>query len=162
MILTIKFPVNRNLLYPKISAQVDNPGAGCQKRLGKFGREAVRQSEKNNSRLASDLFWIGIGKFEGGRDFLMREARKNFREGFADQLARRCCGKIDIRMREQQANQFLAGVTGSAHYRHLRSCHNAQCVFRPARVATKSYTRREDRINRIKWDLSETKSCESC
>ena len=50
-------------------------------------------------------------------------------------------------MRKEQTDQFLAGVTGSAYHRDFRLCaagdsglyiflHNAQCVFRLARIAT--------------------------
>jgi hypothetical protein len=80
------------------------------------------------------------------------KARKNLRQRFAGQLPRGCRDKIDLWMREEQTDQLLAGVTGSAHYRDLGSCHNAQCVFRLARIATKSCAKKQDRIKRIKLD----------
>src|SRR2546423_8924485 len=153
MVLPIKFPINGGVLYPKIRAQIDNTRAGCQERLGQFSCDSVWQSEKNKTRFARDLFWIGIGKLERGRGLQVRETWENLGKRFAGQTSRRCRDKIDLRMCEEQTHEFLAGVTGSAHHRDLRSCHNAQCVFRLARIATKSCTRREDRINRIKWDL---------
>jgi hypothetical protein len=68
----------------------------------------------------------------------MSKARKNLRERFAGQLPRRGRDKIHLRVGEEQTHQFFAGITGSAHHRDLRSRHNAQCVFRLARIATKS------------------------
>ena len=69
---------------------------------------------------------------------MTRETWKDFGKGFARELSRCCGDKIDIGMPEQEAHQFFAGVTGSANHRDSRSCHNAQCVFRLARIATKS------------------------
>jgi len=67
----------------------------------------------------------------------MSEARKNFRHRFAGELARRGSNKIDIRVREQKADQRFAGVTRSANYCDSRfgRCHNGQCVFRLAPIA---------------------------
>jgi hypothetical protein len=134
----IKFLVNGGVFYPEVGAKIDHARASGQERFGKFGSEAVRQRKKNKTSVARDLFWVRIGKFERGRRLLMREARENVRERFAGQLSRRCRHKIDMWMREQQPHKFLAGVTGSAYHRDLRSRHNAQCVFRLARIATKS------------------------
>jgi len=80
------------------------------------------------------------------------QSAEKLRERFAGQLPRRRRDQINLWMREEQTDQFLAGVTGSAHYRDLGSCHNAQCVFRLARIATKSCAKKQDRIKRIKLD----------
>jgi hypothetical protein len=141
MIMTIKFLVNGGVLYPKIRAQIDNACASRQEWFGKFGREAMRQGEKNKTGLARELFWIRIGKLKRSRGLVVRKAWENLRERFAGQLAGRCRDQIDLRMREEQTRQFFAGVTGSANHRDFRSCHNAQCVFRLARIATNIYRR---------------------
>jgi len=65
----------------------------------------------------------------------MGKSRKNLGEGFAGQLSRSRGDKIYIGMRQQQADQFFPGVTGSAHYGHFRFRHN-ECVFRLGRIAT--------------------------
>jgi hypothetical protein len=152
MIVAIEFLVNGGVFYSEIGAKIDDPSAGGQKRLGKFGSESMWQGEKNKTGLARDLFWVGIGKLQRGRSLLVGKARKNLRERFADQLPRRRRDQVNLWMREEQTHQFLAGVTGSAHYRDLGSCHNAQCVFRLARIATKSCAKKQDRIKRIKLD----------
>src|SRR2546423_9917212 len=66
----------------------------------------------------------------------MSQARENVGQRFTSQLPGSGRNQIDIRMGQKQAHQFLAGVTGSANDRDLCSCHNAQCVFRLARIAT--------------------------
>ncbi len=106
----------------------------------------MRQSEKNDFRLARESFRIGIGKVQGFRFFVVGEARKDLGERFAGELPRRHRDKIDMWVRQQQADKFLAGVTGSANYRDLgfaaadsglyRFLHNAQCVFRLRAIAT--------------------------
>ena len=150
MIVAIEFLVNSGVFYSEIGAQIHHARAGGQKRLGKFGSESMWQSEKNKTRLARDLFWIGIGKIQCRCSLQVREARENLRERFAGQLPGRCRDQIDLWMREEQTDQLLSGVTGSAHDRDLGSCHNAQCVFRLTRIATKSCAKREDKINRIR------------
>src|ERR1700731_474993 len=107
MIVAIKFLVNGGVFYPEIGAQIDHTRAGGQKWLGKLGSEAVRQREKNETRLARDLFWVRIGKLERGRRFLVGKARENLRDRFAGQLPRRRRDKIDLRMAEGQTHQFL-------------------------------------------------------
>ena len=138
MIVTIKFPVNGVVFYSKIGAQIDHARAGGQERLGEFSRKSVRQCQENKSGLSCDLVWVRIGKLESDRSLVVHETRKNLGQRLAGPLPRRCRGKIDMWMREEQTHQFLAGITGSAHHRDLRSFHNAQCVFRLARIATKS------------------------
>ena len=141
MIVTVKFLIDGSVFDSKIGAQIDNARAGRQKRFGKFGREAVRQRQKNKTGFPRELSWVGIRKLEFSRSLVMRKARENLGERFAGQISRSCRHKIDIRMRQEQAHQFLAGVTGSANYRDLCFRHNAQCVFRLARIATNIYHR---------------------
>src|SRR5207244_3872729 len=89
MIVPVKFLVNRCVLNSEICAKIDNARAGGQKRFGKFGRKAVRQCQENKTGLTRNLFRVGIGKLERGRNCLMREAWKNLRERFARQLPRK-------------------------------------------------------------------------
>src|SRR2546430_1445740 len=98
MIVPIKFLVNRCVLNSKICAKIDNARAGGQKRFGKLSSESVWQRQKNKTGFARNLFRVGIGKLERGRNCLMREARKNLRERFARQLPRGRRDKIDMRM----------------------------------------------------------------
>src|SRR5437016_8169842 len=99
MIMAIEFLVNSGVFDSEIGAQIHHARAGGQERLGKFGSESVGQSEKNKTRLARDLFWIGIGKIQCRCSLQVREARENLRERCADQLSRCCRDKIDLRMR---------------------------------------------------------------
>ena len=138
MIVPIKFPINARVFDSKVRAKIDNAGTGGEERFREFGSEPVRQREKYNAGLARDLRRIGIRKFERGRRLMMNEARESFRNCFAGELPGRGRDKIDIWMREEQAHQFLAGVTGSAHHCHFHFSHNAQCVFRLTPIATKS------------------------
>src|SRR6266567_2769889 len=146
MIVTVKFLIDGSVFDSKIGAQIDNARAGRQKWFGKFGREAVRQRQKNKAGFACELFWIWIRKFKFSRGFVMRKTRENLGERFAGQLPRSCRHKIDMGMRQEQTHQFLAGVTGSANYRELCVRHNAQCVFRLGRIATKSVTESRTRL----------------
>ena len=76
---------------------------------------------------------------------MMSEARKNLPKRFIDELTRCDGDKIDMRMAEQQAHEFFAGITGSADDRCLDrffSLHNAQCVFRLDAIATKVFSGR--------------------
>ena len=139
MIVPVEFLVDLGVFDSKVGAKIDNARTGDEERLGKFGGEAVRQCEKNEAGALRDLFCVGIGKLQRARDFVMSEAGENVGHRFAGKLARRGGDKINIRMAEQQAHQFFAGITGSANDRDLGSCHNAQCVFRLARIATKTY-----------------------
>src|SRR5438477_12851607 len=98
MIVTVKFLIDGSVFDSKIGAQIDNARAGRQKWFGKFGREAVRQRQKNKAGFACELFWIWIRKFKSSRGFVMGEARKNFRQRFAGPLPRSCRRKIDMWM----------------------------------------------------------------
>src|SRR5436309_6986612 len=152
MIVAIKFFVNGSVFYPEIGAEIDHARAGRQKRFGKFGGESVRQSQKNYFRVTGQLFRIGFTEPERVGFFNMGKTRKDLGKRFARELPRSCCDKIDMWMREQQADELFASVTGSAHdcdlgfaaedgglYRFF--AHNAQCVFGLARIATKSCSR---------------------
>ena len=86
--MAVKLPVNIGVCDSEIGAKIDDPSAGRQKWPGKFGSESMWQGEKNKTGLARDLFWVGIGKLERGRSFMMGKARKNLRERFAGQLPR--------------------------------------------------------------------------
>ena len=73
---------------------------------------------------------------------MMSEPRKNLRKRFVDELTRCDCDKIDMRMAEQQAHEFFAGIAGCAYNRdldRLAAFHNAQCVFRLDAIATKVF-----------------------
>ena len=141
MILAIKFFGDGGVPGSKISAEIDNARAGCEQRLGKFGSQSVGQRKKNNLGFARKLFWIGIDKLERLRLFVLGEAWINIGKLFAGKLARSDRHKIDMWMREQQAHQLFAGVTGSAHHCDLcvLRCHNAQCVFRLSLIAIRLF-----------------------
>jgi hypothetical protein len=98
----------------------------------------MRQGQENNLRFVRELFRISLGKLQGFCFLVMRKTRKYLSKRFAGKLARRDCNKIDMRMREQQADEFFTGVTGRANHRDpgQRFLHNAQCVFRLATIAT--------------------------
>src|SRR5262245_14012446 len=136
MIVPVKFLVNSRVFDSEISAKIDNPRPGAEQWFSELSREPVRQREKDEFGFARDLFRIRIGKLERSRSLAMNKTRKNFRERFAGQISRSCCYKIDMRMREKQAHEFLPGVTGGANDGDLRLRHNAQCVFALARFAT--------------------------
>jgi hypothetical protein len=67
-------------------------------------------------------------------------ARKNFRHGFADKLARGNRRQLSLRMTQEQPHQLLSRVTGRSDDRDpgfVRAFHRAQCVFRLTAIATK-------------------------
>jgi hypothetical protein len=65
----------------------------------------------------------------------MSEPGKDLRQSSAGELSGSGRHQINAPMREKEADQFLTGVAGSADNRHVRLCHNAQCVIRLARIA---------------------------
>ncbi len=110
----VKFLVNRGALEPEIRAQINDLAALLQQRNGEFRRDAVRQREKNDLRLFGEQGGVGLGEAEGFGARMMGEFRENLRERLAGVLARGDGGEFDVRMRQQQAHQFLAGITGGA------------------------------------------------
>ena len=91
---------------------------------GEFRRDAVRQREKNHLRLLRQQFGVGFGEAERfGLRVMAGEFWENLRQRLAGVLARGDGGQFRVRMRQQQAHQFLAGITGGAddadfHFHH--------------------------------------------
>jgi hypothetical protein len=132
-------------MNPEIRAKIDNTRTCVEERLRKFSRDPMRQGEKNDLRFVGELLWIRVGKIERSCFVMMRQSRKDLRERFAGELARRDRRKIHMRMRKQQAHELFADVTGSADHGDFRILprHNAQCVFRLVRIATKRCGKRK-------------------
>jgi hypothetical protein len=114
MVMAVKIPVHGGVLEPEIRAQVNHPATFGQQGGGIFRSDAVRQRQKNDFSFFREQGRIGFGEPDsfGGR--LMGEFRKRLCNGLAGKLARGDCGEFGMRMGEQQAHEFLAGITGGA------------------------------------------------
>jgi hypothetical protein len=76
----------------------------------------MRQGEKNDLRVAREPLGIRVEKIERSHFVIMHQSRKDLRERFAGELARRDRRKIHVWMRKQQAHELFADITRSADH----------------------------------------------
>src|SRR3954449_10862201 len=101
----------------------------------------MRQCEKNDVRQFSDFLRIRINESQILRLWLMAESWKHFTQCSSDRLPGCDCYQIGERVFQEEPDELLARIPGSADHRDLRwhfSRHNAQCVLQPDSIAMKS------------------------
>src|SRR5438552_4134588 len=81
MIVGIKLLVSRGALQPEIGAQIDNPATMPKQRNGELSRDAVRQGQENDFRIASEQVRVWFGKTKALRVRMGRESGENLGDG---------------------------------------------------------------------------------
>src|SRR5688500_10150989 len=141
MIVRVEFFVDGGIFEPKIGAEVDHLATLLDERQGKFSGDTVRQREKDHLRLPGQEIGIRFRKAQVFRLRIMAEPGKDLRETLPRVLARCDRGQFGVRMRQEQAHEFLAGITRRADNPNLyrTSIHCLNNMFpRPAKLSTKS------------------------
>ena len=114
MRLAVKVFVHREILDPKIRAQVDHAQPGRDQRPRKFRGHAVRQREENDARPGRhDLLHIPLDERDLGKPHAGK-FREHLRDCLARELARSERGQFHARMPDEQSHQLLAGIAAGA------------------------------------------------
>ena len=115
MVVGVKVLIHGRALDAEIGAQVNDLAAELEQRHGEFGGDTVRQGQEHDLRLFGQQFGFGFAEAERLGARMMGEFRKDLRQRLPGVLARGDGGQLGVRMRQQQPDQFLAGVTRRAH-----------------------------------------------
>jgi hypothetical protein len=83
----------------------------------------MRQGQKDHAGLFRQQLGLGFGKTQAARSGMIGEFWKDLGKGLAGVLPGSDGHQLRMRMREQQAHQFFAGVTRSADNRDLLIFH---------------------------------------
>jgi len=86
----------------------------------------VGQGEKYDLSLFGEKFGFGLGEAQGLRSGMIGKLREDLSYSLTGVLARRDDRKFGVRVGEQQADEFLAGITGGADDSDFAGCHEIE------------------------------------
>src|SRR5512136_295887 len=107
MVVRVEVLVNFGAAQAEVGAEVNDRAACVEQGNRVFGRDAVRQSEENDVRLLRQQLGIWFAEAQPGRARVMRKTREDLSERLPGVLSRGDGGELDVRMRQEQAHQFL-------------------------------------------------------
>jgi hypothetical protein len=118
----VKVGVHRDILDAEISAEINHPQAGIQKRASEFMGHTVGKREKNKLRTAANdvLHMRGdegeIGVAHPG------EPWKNLCHRLPCELAGGECDKLRMRVPDQEADQLFSRIPAGSHHGDFSRC----------------------------------------
>ena len=115
MVARVKFFVNGGVLHAEIGAQIDDLATELEEGNGVFRGDTVGQGEEDRLGLLGEQLGVWLREAERPGARKMRELSEGLRDGLASVLARGDGGEFGVRVVEEQAHQFFAGVAGGTH-----------------------------------------------
>ncbi len=131
MVVRIELLVDRGAPDAEIGAQVNDLAAELEQRHGELRRHAVRQRQEHDLRLFGQEFGLGLAEPKRPGPGVMGELRKDLRQRLPGVLARGDGGQFRVRMRQEQAHEFFAGVTRRTDDGYLFGLHHKK---KPRRI----------------------------
>src|SRR5688572_7638818 len=111
MWVPVEFFVDVRALEAEISAQVNDRVAEVKQRNSIFRGDSVRESEKDDARFLGNKIDAWFGKAQRASFRIVREPWKYLGQGLAGILSGSDGFELGLRMTQQQADEFFAGVT---------------------------------------------------
>ena len=127
VVVRVKFLIDVGAPQAEIGAEVDDLAALLQEGDREFRGDAVGQGEEDEPDLLGEQGGVGLGEPDGFGPGMVAEFGKDLGERLPGVLARGDSGEFDMGMGEEQAHEFLAGITGGADdadfdgFAHLKS-----------------------------------------
>lgn len=114
MIVGVEIFIDGGAFQPEIGAQINHLATQLQERRGVFGGDAMRQREENNLRGLGQRIGFGFGEAQGFGQGMIGEFGENLGDGLPGVLARGDDGEFDLRMMQEDSDQFFPGIAGGA------------------------------------------------
>ena len=109
MCAAIEFLINRGVVQPEISGEIDDFDFGIDQWLGKLSGDTMRQSEEHDLRSLGQASGVWLDELQGVGNRMAGKARENLSESLAGILTRSDSDQFCVRMLKQPMGEFLAG-----------------------------------------------------
>jgi hypothetical protein len=108
MVVRIELFIDARAPHSEVGAQINYLTTQLQQGHGELRRDAMRQGQEHDLRLLAQQLRLGLAETQLLRPRMMRELREHLRQRLPGVLAGRNGAQLRVRMRQEQAHQFLA------------------------------------------------------